>query len=118
MKSLLFALLCATSLTSAQTASAQTATPPPAAQATPEAPKGVTVTYSAATYQSCPVSAELNKYEIRRFRAIGVITAEQAREIRARKRAATRSENKYLKAQARQLVSPALSAATGGKFGL
>lgn len=109
MKSLLFALLCsAVSLASATTAAAQTA--PPAA------PKGVTVQYSSATYQGCPVSAELNKYEIRRFLAIGAITAQQAHEIRARKRAATRSENKYLKAQVAKWVDPEVSSATGLKI--
>lgn len=114
MKSLLFALLCAASLTSATTASAQTTTPPPAAQATPEAtpeatataPKGVTVQYRSATYQSAPVSAELNKYEIRRCRAIGVITAADAHMIRRRKRLAQRQENAYLKAEAAKLGRP------------
>lgn len=98
MKFFVFFLICAAGLTNATTASAQTTTDTP--------PKGVTVTYCTSTHQGCPVSAELNRYEIRRCRTLGVISAADARMIRARKRAAQRLENKYLKAQAAQLRLP------------
>lgn len=48
-------------------------------------------------------SAELNKYEIRRCRVLGAITASDAHMIRQRKRRAQRQENAYLKAEAAKL---------------
>lgn len=101
MKSLLFALLLGFGLTSTGTATAQTSTSEPTApQTTP--PAGVAVRHSG----GCPVSGELNKYKIRRCRAIGVLSASQAREIRQRKRRALRQENAYLKAEAAKLRAP------------
>lgn len=89
MRNFLAALLLASGLLALGTAQAQTVAPP----------VGVTVS----TQGSAPVSAELNKYEIRRCLQIGVITREQAREIRARKREFERQQRSYQKAEAAKL---------------
>lgn len=56
----------------------------------------------------CPVSAELNKYEIRRSRKLGVITARDAREIKARKRQVARQVAEAQRAAVAQWKAPAV----------
>lgn len=94
MKSLLASLLLLAGGLCASSAQAQTSVPVAA-----HVPAGV-VTY---TSGPCAVSAELNKYEIRRYRQIGLLSAADARLIRGRKRVAARQERHYQKAEAAKL---------------
>lgn len=97
MKSLLASVLLLAAGLCAAPAQAQTSVPEPA-----HVPAGV-VAY---TSGPCAVSAELNKYEIRRCRKIGVLSAADARLIRGRKRVAARQERHYQKAEAAKLRAP------------
>lgn len=102
MKYLFFSLLFLLTLTSAATASAQTTTSATTSATSIHVPAGARVTTNS-DFCDHTVSAELNKYEIRRCRVLGVITAEEAHLIRRRKRVAQRTENAYLKGEAAKL---------------